>query len=175
MQPCRVGAIAPSGEALARLITQEVAPGSGPVIELGPGTGVFTSALLTRGVRAQDLTLVESDANLAGRLRRRYPGACVLSMDAAQLAEVSLFNGVPAGAAISGLPLLAISKADIEAILRGVFSHMTADAAFYQFTYGPACPVPNSVMTGMKLEARCIGRTLANIPPASVYRITQKA
>jgi phospholipid N-methyltransferase len=56
--PLRVAAIAPSGTALAELITREIAPTCGAVLELGPGTGVFTRALLARGVREEDLTLV---------------------------------------------------------------------------------------------------------------------
>ena len=40
--PRRVGAIAPSGAALADLITREITASTGPVLELGPGTGAFT-------------------------------------------------------------------------------------------------------------------------------------
>ena len=46
--PLRVGAIAPSGVSLAQLITSEISEESGPVLELGAGTGVFTRALLAR-------------------------------------------------------------------------------------------------------------------------------
>ena len=44
--PHRVGALAPSGPALARLMTAQINALDGPVIELGPGTGAFTRALL---------------------------------------------------------------------------------------------------------------------------------
>ena len=49
--PLRVGAVAPSGDSLSRLITQEIRPSDGPVLELGAGTGTFTRALLARGIR----------------------------------------------------------------------------------------------------------------------------
>src|SRR5271163_566814 len=48
--PGLVGAIAPSGPALARLITSEIRHDSGHIVEFGPGTGVFTRALLAQGV-----------------------------------------------------------------------------------------------------------------------------
>ena len=63
--PRSVGAIAPSGANLASLITSEITAASGPVLELGPGTGVFTEAMLERGVRESDLTLIECAAPVA--------------------------------------------------------------------------------------------------------------
>ena len=73
--PRRVGAIAPSGANLASLITSEISRDSGPVLELGPGTGVFTQALLARGVKEQDLTLVEYGSDFVRRLQTRFPRA----------------------------------------------------------------------------------------------------
>ena len=95
--PLRVSAIAPSGEALARLITRDIAPDDGPVLELGPGTGVFTKALLARGVSERDLTLVEYGSEFMRMLQFRFPQARVLWMDAAQLARYELFAGAPVG------------------------------------------------------------------------------
>lgn len=83
--PLRVAAVAPSGSALARIMTQDITSSTGPVIELGPGTGVFTAKLLERGVRPEDLTLVEYGANFARHLETRFPRARVLRMDAARL------------------------------------------------------------------------------------------
>ena len=40
----------------------------GPVIELGPGTGVFTRALLARGVPTHRLALIEADPVFASAL-----------------------------------------------------------------------------------------------------------
>ena len=129
--PLRVGAVAPSGSALARLITADIDAGRGPVIELGPGTGVFTHALLTRGVPAHRLALVEADPEFAGKLARRFPQARVLSMDAAQLGgTASLFDdGERASAVVSGLPLLSMPKDKVWAIVDGVFrQHLRAAA-----------------------------------------------
>ena len=50
-KPLHMGAVMPSGRLLARTMAQYVdADDTGPVIELGPGTGAITSALIDRGV-----------------------------------------------------------------------------------------------------------------------------
>lgn len=172
--PLRVASVTPSGESLARLITQEIAPLDGPVIELGPGTGVFTRALLARGVAESDLTLIEYGPEFMAGLQRRFPQARALQMDAAKLAHADLFDGEPVGAVISGLPLLSMSPRKVTAILAGAFSYMRPGAAFYQFTYGPRCPVPRPILDRLGLKAVHIGHTVRNLPPAAVYRISRR-
>lgn len=174
--PMRMGAVAPSGSALARLITRHVDHRLGPVIELGPGTGVFTRALLAMGLPAHRLALVESDPMFADALSRRYPSARVLRMDAAKLGETQpLFGNERASAVISGLPLLAMQGDQVEAIIRGVFEcQLRHDGALYQFTYGPKCPLPCALLDQLDLESVRIGRVLFNLPPATVYRIGRR-
>jgi phospholipid N-methyltransferase len=172
--PTRVAAVAPSGEALARVITQEITPGDGPVLELGPGPGVFTRALLARGMREADLTLIEYGSEFAVKLQHRFPQARVLWMDAAQLARFDLFAGAPVRAVVSGLPLLSMSPRKVTSILTGAFSYLRPGGAFYQFTYGPRCPVPRPILDRLGLKATHVGWALRNLPPASVYRITRR-
>jgi phospholipid N-methyltransferase len=171
--PWQVSAIAPSGQSLARLMTQEIVPGTGPVIELGPGTGIFTKALLRRGVAERDLLLVEYGSDFVRLLQERFPRARVLWMDARQLAQYEPFMA-PASAVVSGLPLLSMSPRKVIAILAGVFRHMQEGGTLYQFTYGPRCPVPRPILDRLGLKASLVGRTALNIPPASVYRIRRR-
>lgn len=172
--PGQVSAIAPSGQSLARLMTQEIVPGAGPVIELGPGTGVFTKALLQRGVPEQDLLLVEYGSDFMRLLQQRFPRVKVLWMDARQLSQYEPFMA-PAAATVSGLPLLTMSPRKVIAILTGTFRHMREGGTFYQFTYGPRCPVPRPILDRLGLKASLVGRTAFNIPPASVYRIRRRS
>ncbi|WP_307276488.1 class I SAM-dependent methyltransferase [Labrys wisconsinensis] len=172
--PGRVGAVAPSGRALAALITSEIGAGTGPVIELGPGTGVFTRALLARGVREEDLTLIEFGADFAELLQSRFAGARVLRLDASRLAEHRLFPDAPVGAVVSGLPLLTMPPRRVMAIMAGSFGYLRPGGAFYQFTYGPRCPIPRAILGRLGLRATLIGRAFRNIPPAAVYRITAR-
>lgn len=171
--PLRIAAIAPSGRNLARLMVQEITPQLGPILELGPGTGVFTRALLTQGIAEADLTLVELDADFAGLLRQRFPRAHVVQGSAAALSRADLFHGRKAGAVVSGLGLLSMPVQTVRAILAGAFDCLQPDGALYQFTYGPTCPVPGTVLEDLRLRAERIGGTWANLPPAAVYRIVR--
>jgi phosphatidylethanolamine/phosphatidyl-N-methylethanolamine N-methyltransferase len=172
--PLRVAAVAPSGTAVATLMTQEITAKTGPVIELGPGTGPFTYALLERGVREQDLTLVECASDFVRLLHARFPHARVFWMDATWLEKYRLFENAPAGAVVSGLGLLTMPPHKVVAILSGAFSYLRPEGAFYQITYGPRCPIADSILDDLDLQATCIGHTLRNVPPASVYRITRR-
>lgn len=172
--PRRVGAIAPSSASLAALICSEVDSRHAPVLELGPGTGVFTEALLARGLDAKHLTLVESTPAFAELLRKRFPTARVLSHDAARLSEIALYAGERAGAAVSGLPLRAMAPASVEAVIVGAFRWLRPGASLYQFTYGLRCPVPTATLARHGLVAQAIGRVWRNLPPATVYRIRKR-
>lgn len=170
--PRVVGAIAPSGANLTSLITSEISAASGPILELGAGTGVFTEALLARGVKESDLTLIEYGSDFMRLLQARFPSARVLWMDAAWMASYQLF-AEPLGAVISGLPLLNFPSNKVGAILAAAFSSLRDGGAFYQFTYGMQCPISKRHLDELGLKANCMGRVLLNIPPASVYRITR--
>jgi len=172
--PLRVAAIAPSGESLARVMTREIGPSDGPVLELGAGTGVFTRALLAQGVRESDLTLVEYGSDFMRMLQMRFPQARVLWMDASQLGQYKLFPEANVGAVVSGLPLLSMSPHKVMSILTGAFGTMRPTGAFYQFTYGPRCPVPRPILDRLGLKAARVGGTVRNLPPAAVYRISRR-
>jgi phospholipid N-methyltransferase len=172
--PLLVGAILPSGKDLSRLITCEIGPDTGRVIELGPGTGVFTQALLARGVRRSDLTLVEAHPDFARALQLRFPEVNVLCTDARRLRS-GLDGERLAGAVVSGLPLLNMSPRSVMAVLAGSFTCLQPDGRFYQFTYGPTCPVRRPILHRLGLEAVRIGRTFRNFPPAAVYRLSRRS
>ncbi|AYG62301.1 class I SAM-dependent methyltransferase [Rhizobium jaguaris] len=171
-RPFQIAAIVPSGRALAEIITREITPQTGHVIELGPGTGVFTTKMIDRGVRPEDMTLVEYSQEFAGRLFSRFSGARVLSMDAARLRDLEFPPETSVGAVVSGLPLLTMRASKVTEILEGALRHLRHGGAFYQFTYMSKCPVPQSVLDHLDLTATLIGRTFLNLPPAAVYRIT---
>jgi phospholipid N-methyltransferase len=171
LAPRTIGAIAPSGPYLARLITSEITPGSGPILELGPGTGVFTQTLLDKGVGRADLTLVEIEKRFVSLLRRRFPGVAVLQRDARHLPDLE--KGSYA-AVVSGLPFRNMPKDTIFAIVSEALSLLRGDGSFYQFTYGAACSVPADVMDRLGLEAKRLGRVRLNLPPASVFKLSRK-
>ncbi|MEM7041695.1 MAG: methyltransferase domain-containing protein [Pseudomonadota bacterium] len=170
--PLQVAAVTPSGRSLARLMAQEVRPGVGPVIELGPGTGVFTRAMIEQGVPEDRIALIELNPAFAADLARRFPKAQIHNVSAAGLAEMCPFDR-KAAAVLSGLGLLSMPQLMVEAILRGVFFHLRPGGAFVQFTYGLRCPVPPEMLRDLGLRARRAGGTWRNLPPAAVYTITR--
>lgn len=169
--PVGTAAVAPSGRALASLITREIDEGNGKVLELGPGTGIFTDRLVARGVDQSDLTLVEQNPSFVRLLKQRFPYATVLGIDAAALDFVPQPHRELFGAAVCGLGLRNMPARQIEAIMRSAFARMLPDAAFYLFTYGWQCSVPDDVLDRLGLGAERAGVALLNLPPASVYRI----
>ncbi|SFL21020.1 class I SAM-dependent methyltransferase [Lysobacter sp. cf310] len=173
--PRRVGAIAPSGRTLAELITREIGPTHGPVIELGAGTGSFTHQLIARGVAESQLVLVELGDDFARSLSQRFPAAHVHRINAQRLHRLPTHASPLAGAVVSGLPLLSMSTLQVARILRGAFAHLRGDGAFYQFTYGISCPIPKAMLERFGLKAHYMGATLANLPPARVFRISRQS
>ena len=70
-KPLSIGAVTPSGKVLARTMARYVDPNSpGPVVELGPGTGPVTEALVEAGVAPSRLVLVEFNPAFCRILQR---------------------------------------------------------------------------------------------------------
>src|ERR1700739_2544206 len=107
-KPLHVGAVMPSGRVLARTMAHYVDPhAEGPVVELGPGTGAITNALIERGVDQKRLVLVEYNPGFCALLRDRYPHAQVVQGDAYSLRDsLTHVLGLLASAVVSGLPLV---------------------------------------------------------------------
>lgn len=175
-RPMRTGAVAPSSNALARLITRDIVAGAGPVIELGPGTGAFTRCILAKGVPENDLTLVENSPDFTMLLRLRFPKARLLDMDVTRMRSwQDPWQSMQAQAVISGLPLLTMGLRAQWNVVGACMQSLRAGAALYQFTYMTRCPIATEILTRMNLKAERIGSALLNVPPASVYRITRNS
>ncbi len=166
-RPKSIGAIVPSSRALSRAIARETDPGhGGPVLELGPGTGVITEALLERGVAAERLTLVEYDGDMAASLTRRFPGVAVIQGDAFDLSRTLGPKAQPHFSAIvSGLPLLNFPSPCRHSFIDGVCRLLAPGAPFVQFSYGVNAPV--SAPPGFTVRRAAL--VWANIPPARVW------
>ncbi|WP_398470744.1 class I SAM-dependent methyltransferase [Tardiphaga sp.] len=167
-KPLHMGAVMPSGKALARTMAQYVdAQGTGPVIELGPGTGAITTALLAHGIDQKRLVLVEFNPTFCALLRERYPQATVVQGDAYTLRD-TLWDVLkePASAVVSGLPLVTKPMLTRLKLIRDAFAALAPNAPFVQFTYSVAPPIPKS-LPGVSTEAS--ERIWMNLPPARVW------
>ena len=167
-KPLHMGAVMPSSKLLARTMAQYVDVNStGPVVELGPGTGAITNALIEHGIDQKRLVLVEYNPGFCALLRDRYPQAKVVQGDAYALRE-SLGDALdrPASAVISGLPLVTKPMLMRLKLIRDAFVALAPGAPFVQFTYSVAPPIPKS-LPGVSTEAS--ERIWMNLPPARVW------
>ena len=163
-----MGAVMPSGRLLARTMAQYVdKDGEDPVVELGPGTGAITKALIDRGVDQKRLVLVEYNPSFCALLRDRYPQAKVVQGDAYTLRD-TLWNvlSAPATAVVSGLPLVTKPMMTRLKLIRDAFASLAPGAPFVQFTYAVVPPIPKS-LPGVSTEAS--ERIWMNLPPARVW------
>lgn len=168
--PRLTGAISPSGRFLARAMARAAGPlDDGLVVELGPGTGPVTRALIERGVAAEQLILVEYESAFCRLLVQRFPGVRVLQGDAFALRDtLAGLSDRPIRAIVSSLPLLNQPQARRTALIEDAFGLMAPGGVFVQFTYGMASPIPRPAEPG-----RIVGQASApiwlNLPPARVW------
>lgn len=162
--PRGVSAPAPSSPALARAIALEVDPArDGLVIELGPGTGVVTQALLDQGIDAGRLIVIEQEPAFVGLMRERFPRVSVQCGDAL-LFENCIPTGAKVAAVVSGLPLLNFPVSTRHSLVRRALRRQGQGGSFIQLSYGWHPPaVPDA---GMRLESKLVWR---NFPPAHVW------
>ncbi|MBJ3775012.1 methyltransferase domain-containing protein [Acuticoccus sp. 2012] len=165
--PLKTGAVAPSGQELSRLMAHFVeADRPGVIVELGPGTGAVTQALVERGVDEERLVLIEYSPDFCTLLRERFPKARILCGNAYALGEVMAELGnPPIASVISGLPLFTRPLPERQALLADAMRLMGPGAPFIQFSYALVPPVKRAM-------GYTISRTrwvLANLPPARVW------
>lgn len=165
--PRQISAIAPSSHTLARAMTLGLGPGSGPVVEFGPGTGRFTAAILARGVPPRNLTLFELDEEFVTHLRQKFPGVTV-HLAGAETADRLVAPGVQT--VVSGLPLLSMPEPVREGIVAAAFRILAPRGSYVQFTYGPRPPLPPELIETLGLRVNRGHKIWANLPPARVYR-----
>jgi phospholipid N-methyltransferase len=178
-RPRQMGAIAPSGTELARLMVEaaDVRPGH-VVAELGAGTGSITTAICERAPGAHVIAL-EPGPELAALLRAKCPDVHVCERLAHELPDVLGEWGHPCvDRVLSGLPWTIWPEAEQDAILSAVASVMQPDGRLVTFTY-----VHSQVLPGAGTLAALLGRHFTtvtktrtawkNVPPAFAYVAVQ--
>jgi len=167
-KPLSTGAVMPSSKALARTMARHVDPNaSGPVIELGPGTGPVTEALVKQGVDPARLILVEFNSDFCRLLRARYPAATVVQGDAYRLRRLlTTYVTEPVAAVVSSLPLMTKPLRTRLRLISDVMALLTPNAPFVQFTYAMVQPIPKA-LSGITAQASEL--IWLNLPPARVW------
>lgn len=154
---------------LAQAVHNAAIPGSGPILELGAGTGAVTEALIETGCAVDQLIVVERDAELCGALARRFAGLQILHGDALELGRVLADARIPAvGVVLSGLPMRVVPQQAAVRCYAQAFRLMPIGGAIIQYTYGFRPPVdPDEAV--LKLDATFVGREWRNVPPMAIW------
>jgi phospholipid N-methyltransferase len=167
--PRCIGAVAPSSKRLAREMARwATANPAGCVLELGPGTGAVTEALIEHGVAQERLVAIETTPALVRLLRGRFPQAHIIGGDARQLAQLvrhHLPNGAAVSAVVSSLPLRHFTAEDRAAIAWQIYELLPSGGRWIQFTYylGNGHPPGGAPFKVIHSEVIWL-----NVPPARV-------
>lgn len=167
--PLRTGAVAPSSPQLAAAMAEWLpADPEEYVLELGPGTGAVTQALLQHGLREDRLVAIEQNATLADLLRHRFPRARIITGDAWQLDILLSRSRHPVaavGAVISSLPLLNFPAAQAEALAVKIQAALHPQGHWVQYSYHLGKKQPRGTQ---RFRLRATKIVWFNLPPARV-------
>ncbi|WP_372353184.1 phospholipid N-methyltransferase PmtA [Pararhizobium sp. YC-54] len=168
-----VGSIVPTSGITARRMASVVNPHSGlPVLELGPGTGVITKAILQKGVQPENLVSIEFSTDFFQHLVKTYPDVDFINGDAFDLDKTlgarrdQQFDSV-----ISAVPLLNFPMHMRVSLIDDLLSRIPVGRPVIQISYGPLSPV---VAMPDRYQISHYDFVVRNIPPAQlwVYRKT---
>jgi phosphatidylethanolamine/phosphatidyl-N-methylethanolamine N-methyltransferase len=166
--PRAVGAVLPTSMRTARKMASLIDTSADlPVLELGPGTGVITKAILERGIKPENLISIEYSDDFLLYLKAALPGVNFLQGDAFDLEKtLGDFAETQFDCVISGLPLLNFPMHKRVALIEDLLTRVPPGRPVVQFSYGPVSPVavkPDSY------TVKHFDFVFRNIPPAQIW------
>ena len=166
--PKSVGAILPTSAVTARRMASVINPASGlPVLELGPGTGIITKAIIDRGVAAENIVSIEYSTDFYQHLKRTIPGVNFINGDAFDLdTTLSDWRGRKFDAVISAIPMLSFPMEKRIALLEDLLDRMPPGRPVVQITYSPVSPID---ARPDRFHIRHLDFVVRNIPPAQLW------
>ena len=168
--PRMVGAVLPTSHRAVRdMLDLAPIPAATQLVELGAGTGVYTSELLSRMGPDASLLAFEIDTRMAAQLARRLGDRRLQVVnDSAEALEVQL-GGRRADAIVSGLPFTSLPVTARNAILDAAQRALAPDGTMLVLQYSP-------LIQG-ELERRfgSVRRRVSplNVPPAFLFACTR--
>jgi phospholipid N-methyltransferase len=175
--PTTVGAIAPSSQWLAERMAEDMGlRDARTVVELGPGTGVFTRAICDRVGPDTLVMAVEINRDMAAVLTDRFPRVRVVNDSAEHLdTHLAAAGRAEADAILSSLPWAGFSRDLQERLMSAIVRVLRPGGSFATFAYIPAAWLPAGRRFRKLLESSfsSVATTPVvwrNLPPAFVYR-----
>ncbi|KAB2700828.1 phospholipid N-methyltransferase PmtA [Brucella haematophila] len=166
--PKAVGAILPTSSITARRMASVIDIHSGlPVLELGPGTGVITKAILKHGVKPSDLYSIEYSQDFVEHLNKTYPEVNIIQGDAFDLdTTLGEMKDQQFDSIVSAVPLLNFPMARRIQLIEDMLTRIPRGRPFMQISYGPLPPVPagRGNYTVQRYDF-----VMRNVPPAQLW------
>jgi phosphatidylethanolamine/phosphatidyl-N-methylethanolamine N-methyltransferase len=170
--PKQVGAICPTSSVTAKRMASVIDTASGlPVLELGPGTGIITKAILERGVAPENLVSIEYSTDFYQHLTRSFAGVNFINGDAFDLQKtLGAWNTRTFDSVISAIPLLSFPMERRIALIEDLFDRMPAGRPVLQITYSPVSPI---IANPDRYKIRHFDFVVRNLPPAQLWSYTR--
>lgn len=174
--PRTVASIAPSGPSLARGMAQALPPGTVSVVELGPGTGPVTKALLDHGISPRCMMAVEHNRAMGMALRQSFPQLPTAIADARFLPFILRDSHWPSrvDAVVSSLGLRAMPLAMLREIVSNADTCLRQGGVFIQYSYRSGSPIPAELCQTLGWDVEIVQKVWRNLPPATIYRYTKR-
>lgn len=167
-KPKAMGAVLPTSSVTAKRMASLINPGcDDPVLELGPGTGVITKAILASGVTPAKLYSVEYTEGFIPQLKSDFPGVNIIHGNAFMLDDVLTDLGERKfDTIVSAIPLLNFPVKQRVELLNSLFERLNPGRPIVQISYGPNSPIPPDWET---YSVEPFDWMVRNIPPARLW------
>lgn len=176
-KPTAVGAVAPSSTRLAEEMVNWVDWETvHRVVELGPGTGVFTEAIIQKAAPDCRYLAVEINPRLAAIFHQRFPQLRLAEESVSNLAGICAKESLSeVDLIVSGLPWASFSSSDQVGYLDAIMSVLAEGGGFCTFAYLQGLLLAQGRAFRRRLHDYFgrveVSRTVwKNVPPAFVYR-----
>ncbi len=174
--PQTTGAIAPSSDHLARVIVKKAGvDGASRILEIGPGTGVFTKHILEAKPSDAHFVAIERNPNFAIELKSRFPDTRIVEGCATELrTHAAEHEFHEADSIVSGLPWTIFDSKLQRTILGGIHDVLSKRGTFATFAYFGSHWLPGGqnfrkLLRSVFPDTRTSPVVLRNLPPAFVY------
>ena len=132
--PGAMGAIYPSSKSLANKMAAQIPNTlSDIVVEIGPGTGTITRALLDSGIQAEKLIIIERSEAMVNYLHAQFNDLQIIHGDAKHIKQ--LVNNQSVSCIVSSLPLKSLQAKDAEEIIAAIYATLIPDGIYIQYGY----------------------------------------
>jgi phosphatidylethanolamine/phosphatidyl-N-methylethanolamine N-methyltransferase len=167
-KPLKVGAVVPTGRALTDLMVELAHPDpTAWTLEIGPGSGAVTEALLRAGIPPERIVAVESDEGFCRLLRERFPSINLIQGDGLKLDQtLGAFRATKFSAVLSGVPILILPETTRIRYIEDALDRLTPGGNVTQLSY--SLTPPQEAIPGRFTVDKSKWVTL-NLPPGRVW------